>query len=175
MIVLIPNRNTDILDARVIKSITAQNIPVQIGIIENTPVSGMKRKGEFEGRDKIVEICRGIKDDYVVTNDSDTQHLYVDNLDFMRGYLDLHKNIGMVSLWWLDAPRDTRPNQKDHVKLGCAMWRTSILAQMPILSGPESNYDVCCCFTYKKAIEALGFGAGYLDDLKRIKDLNFGG
>ena len=172
MIVLIPIRNTDVLDARISKSIKAQSIATQIGTVENSPVSTLKRKGEFEGRDKIVRMCAEIKDDYVVTQDSDTQHLFTDNIECMKKFLDNNKDVGMVSLWWLEAPRANCPIQSAHVKLSCAMWRTIVLAQMPILINADTNYDECCCFTYEKAIGALSFRATYLDDMKRIKDLN---
>jgi hypothetical protein len=166
----IPIRTTDILDPRVERAIVAQSLGAEIELVWNTPVSTCKRKGEFEGRDKIRELVKSGNNDIVVLNDSDIRHLFVDNFKCQFDYLSSNKDVGVVGLWSrripLSSPLDA------HVKMQCTMWRKEVLVNMPLLDFEGSNYNCCHCMRYKQAVEAMGFKMVYLDGMRRIIEIN---
>jgi hypothetical protein len=169
MRVLIPIRCTENLDANVEKSIKAQTVNVIIELFQNTPVSTCKRKGEFEGRDAIVLRAKEIDDEYVVSNESAGEHLYVDNFKCMQDKMQSDKKLGAVALWRFRGAF-SKPCS-EHVVGSCVMWRTKILAQMPVLNIPEIYASrACSCMRYKDAVEALGFKMCYLDDIRRVRE-----
>ena len=165
MITFIPIRKTEVLDKNVEKGILFQTIPTEIVLVENSPVSYEKRKGEFEGRNKIIEIAKE-KYEFTIVNDSNIHHLFVDNYCCMWKCLNENLDIGAISLWYRDG--GYRPETNKHIKQTCVMWRTNLLKKMPILT----DYKFCCCHSYKETLDLLGYKIIYLDGTKRVEELN---
>ena len=162
MIVFVPIRSTEILSENVRKSILAQTIKSEIQLIENIPYSVNGRKFEHEARDLIRVYVQSITDKYVVTNDSDVRHLFVDNFECMASFLDKNQDVGAVSLW-------NGRNNLNHIAPECCMWRREILGNICQLVFDGADHLQCCCDRYKKSIEEQGFKWVYLDTIKRIK------
>lgn len=162
----IPIAIIDALDARVEKSILNQTVKTDIELVWNTPVSSCKRKGEFEGRDKIVKGV-DLVDQYCVVNDSDIKHLYVDNFENQKQLLDNNNNIAAVCLFWGNTGK---PNI-NYLRIASTMWRTKILSKMPMLDYDGGEYGCCNCMRYKSAVESFGYKIVILDSVQRIKEI----
>ena len=170
MIVYIPIRSTEVIDERVNKALMAQSIESEIVLVETSPVSNCKRKGEFEGRDKIKSLASAIKDEYVTCNDSDSVHLFTDNLSLMKDYLEKNLSVGVVALWGHKNKAFQYP-QNRHITLACTMWRREVLANICSLDFEGSDYKGCCCQRYKDSVIAQGYEMRYLDGMVRIKEI----
>ena len=168
MKVFIPIRSTEILNDEVKNSILNQSEKADIELIVTTPSFQLKRKGEFEARDLIVNKANNLLDKYVVVNDSDTSHLYNNNFKHMIEFLNNNEKVGAVVLW-NSIIKFKEPIV--HYRLACTMFRTEILKQMPQLNIEGSDFNKCCCIRYKQKIEELGYQISYIDDIKRISEL----
>jgi hypothetical protein len=162
----IPISILDALDARVKKSILNQTVKTDIELVWNTPFSSCKRKGEFEGRDKIVKGV-DLADRYCVVNDSDIRHLYADNFECQEKYLNENKNVGAVCLFW----NGSKTPNINYLRIASTMWRTEILAKMPMLDYDGGEYGCCHCMRYKSAVESFGYKIVILDNMQRIKEI----
>ena len=170
MKVLIPIRCTDVLNSNVERSILVQTIKSDIELFVNTPISTCSRKGQFEGYDKIVNRAKELTDEFVVTNESNAWHRYVDNFQCMSIALKSDSTLGAIVLWRYAVAR--KPLSNYDIVGSCMMWKTKVLASMPMLDYEGSNYGTCCCARYKEAIEKQGFKAQYLDEKQRIIEIS---
>jgi hypothetical protein len=169
MKIYIPIRITDILNENVKKGLLAQTIPVEIILVPNTPISKYKRKGEFEGRDRIIDLVNQQDDEIIVQSDSDIHQLYVDNLQCQLDFLNNNLDVGVAALFWSEG--GFNPPYSTHVKMACTMWRKKVLINMPKLDYPGACYDHCLCMVYKKEVEKQGYKMCYIDELKRVQHL----
>jgi hypothetical protein len=114
----------------------------------------------------MVELSRGLKDEFIISQDSDTKHCFVDNFQCMLSFLKEHSDVGIVSLSKIVKPSE----QMKHIMLACSMWRREVFSKMPMLNIDSGDFNTCCCGRYKLAIEVQGFKALYLDSMKRIEE-----
>jgi hypothetical protein len=181
MKVLIPISRRSEIRAEALESILNQTMTVELEYYFNTPDEKLKRKGQFEGYDKIVDRAKqfirfSIKQpphpwphDCVVVNEANAKHTSCYNYELMAKAMFNDANIGAIALWRTYGA--LQPPNSEHVVNSCVMWRTEILAQMPKLDYPGADYENHCCPKYKDAVESLGYTMKYLDGVKRIERL----
>jgi len=170
MKIYIPIKTTDVLDSRVEKSLLMQTLPTELILVPNVPLSTCKRKGEFEGRDKIVELVKRQKDEIIVESDADAQQLFADNLQCQLDFLNNNSDVGVVALFWKDG--GFTPPYSTHVKMTCTMWRKKVLINMPQLDYEGACYSHCHCMAYKDAVEKQGYKMCYIDPIRRVRHLD---
>jgi hypothetical protein len=158
--VYIPIRSTELLDQKVEYSIKAQNIESDIELVINVPLSS-DRQSLNKARDNI-KMAALSTDKYVITQDNDIVHLFVDNFECMISFLDSNTNFGAVSLW---AGR----KNLNHITPECCLWRREVLANVCILTGTDAQR--CCCDRYVDSVRKQGFDICYIDTLKRIREI----
>jgi len=168
MKVFIPIRSTEVLTENVQKSIEVQG--GEIILVENEPLSMLSRRAsEWQARDEIVNTVKLLTDKYVVTNDANGWHKYVDNFACMEAALYCDPGLGAVGLWRQgQAPAKIPENFP--VYLSCVMWRREVLAAMPKLTG-NCDPKSCCCHYYGEAVRAMGYKYEFLDSIHRIQEV----
>jgi hypothetical protein len=169
MKVFIPIRTTERLNQNVEQSIEAQG--GDIHLVYNEALSTLPRRvSEWLARDDIVDIAKGLSDEYVVTNDANAWHLYADNFKCMQKTLDENRKLGAVGLFRNKTGHDFKMPEINHVYLSSVMWRRKILAAMPELTG-KCNPVSCCCHYYGEAVRAMGYKYEFVDALQRVKEI----